>query len=91
MGRRRRASARHIGDAQRMLQQAQSEAPRHPHVLNAVARERLATGDPSGACQALTQAINAEPSNPTLWLNLASALRTLNHHDEEMAAIRRVY
>jgi aspartate beta-hydroxylase len=79
-----------VDDAQRMLREAQLEAPRYPAVLNEVAREKLTAGDPSGACQVLTQAVKDEPSNPSLWLNLAAALRGLNRRDEEMAALQRV-
>ena len=52
--------------------------------------ERLTAGDPSGAYQVLTEAIKDEPSNPSLWLNLAAALRGLDRHDEEMGALQRV-
>ncbi len=63
---------------------------RHPRVLNEVAREKLTAGDPSGAYQVLTEAVKDEPSNPSLWLNLAAALRGLDRHDEEMGALQRV-
>jgi len=59
-------------------------------VLNEAAREKLTAGDPSGACLVLTQAVKDEPSDPSLWLNLAAALRGLNRRDEEMAALQRV-
>ena len=72
------------------LRQAELEAPRHPRVLNEVARERLTAGDPSGAYEILTEAVKDEPSNPSLWLNLAAALRGLDRRDEEMAALQRV-
>ena len=68
----------------------QREAPRHPRVLNEVGRERLTAGDPSGAYQVLTEAVKEEPSDPSLWLNLATALRGLDRRDEEMAALQRV-
>ena len=74
-----------VDDAGRLLRQAELEAPRHPQVLNEVARERLAAGDSLGAYQVLTEAVKAEPSNPSLWLNLAAALRGLDRLDEEMA------
>lgn len=80
----------HVDDAGRLLRQAELEAPRHPRVLNEVALERLTAGDPSGAYQVLTEAIKEEPSNPSLWLNLAAALRGLDRRDEEMAALQRV-
>ena len=80
----------HLDDAGRLLRQAELEAPRHPRVLNEVALERLTAGDPSGAYTVLTEAIKDEPSNPSLWLNLAAALRGLDRHDEEMGALQRV-
>jgi aspartate beta-hydroxylase len=79
-----------VDDAGRLLRQAELEAPRHPQVLNEVAVERLAAGDSLGAYQVLTEAVKAEPSNPSLWLNLAAALRGLARLDEEMAALQRV-
>jgi aspartyl/asparaginyl beta-hydroxylase (cupin superfamily) len=79
-----------VDDAGRLLRQAALEAPRHPRVLNEVARERLTAGDSWGACQVLTEAVKDEPSNPSLWLNLAAALRGLDRHDEEMGALQRV-
>jgi len=79
-----------VDDAARMLRQAQLEAPRHPHVLNEVAREKLTAGDPSSAYEILAQAVTEEPANPSLWLNVAAALRGLNRRDEEMTALQRV-
>ena len=79
-----------VDDAGRLLRQAELEAPRHPRVLNEVGRERLTAGDPLGAYRVLTEAVKDEPSNPSLWLNLAAALRGLDRHDEEMGALQRV-
>ena len=56
----------------------------------AQARQRLTAGDSLGACQVLTEAVKVQPSNPSLWLNLAAALRGLDRHDEEMRALQRV-
>jgi aspartyl/asparaginyl beta-hydroxylase (cupin superfamily) len=79
-----------VDDAGRLLRQAELEAPRHPRVLNEVAQERLTAGDSLGAYQVLTEAVKDEPSNPSLWLNLAAALRGLDRHDDEMGALQRV-
>jgi aspartate beta-hydroxylase len=79
-----------VDDAGRLLRQVELEAPRHPRALNEVARERLTAGDSLGAYQVLTEAVKGEPSNPSLWLNLAAALRGLDRRDEEMAALQRV-
>ncbi|HXQ31058.1 MAG TPA: aspartyl/asparaginyl beta-hydroxylase domain-containing protein [Steroidobacteraceae bacterium] len=77
-------------DADRLLRQAQAEAPRHVTVLNETARRLLLAGNPAGAHQVLAQALEIDPSNSTLRLNLAAALRGLGRSGEEMAAIDQV-
>jgi aspartyl/asparaginyl beta-hydroxylase (cupin superfamily) len=87
------AKARETGrieDAHRLLHEAERGAPGHPRVLNEMGRQRLSAGDAWGAYEVLAQAVKAEPSNPSIWLNLAAALRRLNRREEEMAAIQRV-
>ncbi|MET0498348.1 MAG: aspartyl/asparaginyl beta-hydroxylase domain-containing protein [Steroidobacteraceae bacterium] len=78
------------GEAERLLRQAQLEAPRHPLVLNEIGRGRLMAGDLAGAHEVLTQAVRDEPSDPSIWINLAAALRGLNRREDEMLAIERV-
>jgi aspartate beta-hydroxylase len=77
-------------DAERLLRQAELEAPRHPLVLNEIGRRMLLAGNPAGANEVLEQAVKGDPSNPLLWLNLAAALRGLKRADEEMAALEKV-
>jgi aspartyl/asparaginyl beta-hydroxylase (cupin superfamily) len=76
-------------EAERLLRQAQSEAPRHPLVLNEFGRRMLLAGNPAGAREVLERAVAADPDQPTLWLNLAAALRGLNLPTEEMVALDR--
>src|SRR5438046_8955263 len=76
-------------DAERLLRQAQAEAPRHPLVLNERARQMLAAGNPAGAHELLEQALKGAPSHTSLWINLAAALRGLNRVDEEMVALEK--
>jgi aspartate beta-hydroxylase len=76
--------------ADRLVRQAEAEAPRHPLVLNETACRLLIKGDAAGANVLLKQAIIQDPSQATLWLNLAVALRGLNRTVEEMAAIGQV-
>ncbi|HTS22630.1 MAG TPA: aspartyl/asparaginyl beta-hydroxylase domain-containing protein [Casimicrobiaceae bacterium] len=76
-------------DGERLLRQAQTEAPQHPLVLNEIARHMLAAGDPAGARQLLERALQSAPSVTSLWLNLAAALRGLGRADEEMAAVEK--
>ncbi|HEV7357833.1 MAG TPA: tetratricopeptide repeat protein, partial [Steroidobacteraceae bacterium] len=77
-------------EADRLVRQAEAEAPRHPLVLNETARRLLMSGDAAGAHGLLTQAVSQDSTNPSIWLNLAAALRGLKRADEEMAAIDRV-
>jgi aspartate beta-hydroxylase len=77
-------------EADRLVRQAEAEAPRHPLVLNETARRLLMSGDAGGAHALLTQAVSQDSSNPSIWLNLAAALRGLKRADEEMAAIDKV-
>jgi aspartate beta-hydroxylase len=77
-------------DAERLLRQAEAEAPGHPLVLNEIARRMLLAGNPAGAYEVLEQAIKGDPSDPSMWLNLAAALRGLKRGDEEMAALAKV-
>jgi aspartyl/asparaginyl beta-hydroxylase (cupin superfamily)/Tfp pilus assembly protein PilF len=76
--------------AERMLQQAEAEAPAHPLVQNMIAGRMLRAGNLPGAKALLEQAVGADPANPMLWLNLAGALRGLGHADAEMAALDKL-
>ena len=60
-----------------------------PQALNEIGRRRLLAGDPAGARQVLEQAAKAAPEQPTIWLNLAAALRGLNRMDEELLALNK--
>ena len=77
-------------DVSRLLRQAELEAPQHPLVLNEIGRRMLTAGDPARAYEVLSQAVTEAPSNTSLLINLAAALRGLDRHDEEMAALHRV-
>jgi aspartyl/asparaginyl beta-hydroxylase (cupin superfamily) len=79
-----------VQEADRLVRQAEAEAPRHPLVLNESARRLLVSGDVAGARALLLQAVSADPSHASIWLNLAAALRGLKLADEEMAAIDKV-
>lgn len=59
-------------------------------MLNETAQHLLMRGDAAGAHALLKQAVTEDPSQATLWLNLAAALRGLNLPDDEMAAIDQV-
>jgi aspartate beta-hydroxylase len=77
-------------EGERLVRQAEAEAPRHPVVLNEIAKRKLLAGDPAGALTLLEAGLAALPDHPGLTLNLATALRGLGRHDEELAALNRV-
>ena len=81
------AAGGRMQEADRLVRQAEAEAPRHPLVLNETARRLLLSGDAAQAHALLTQAVSQDSSNASVWLNLAAALRGLKRADEEMAAI----
>jgi aspartyl/asparaginyl beta-hydroxylase (cupin superfamily) len=74
-------------EADRLVRQAEAEAPRHPLVLNETARRLLLSGDAAGAYALLKQAVGEDASHASIWLNLAAALRGLKRAEEELAAI----
>jgi len=77
-------------EAQRLLARAEGISSTHPLVLNARAIDLLQTGNLARARQLFEQATQAEPKNPALWMNLATALRGLDLRDEEEQALARV-
>ena len=77
-------------DAERLLRQAEAEAPRHPLVLSEIARRMCLTGNWSGAREVLEQAVKTDPSQPCLWLGLAAAYRGLKCPEDEMAALDKL-
>jgi aspartate beta-hydroxylase len=79
-----------VQEADQLVRQAEAEAPRHPLVLNETARRLLMRGDAAGAHGLLKQAVTLDPSQASIWLNLAVALRGLKLADEELAAIDKV-
>jgi aspartyl/asparaginyl beta-hydroxylase (cupin superfamily) len=77
-------------EALSFLAQAQSMAPEHALVLNEAGLQKLHAGDPSAARPLFERAVQKEGKSPTLWLNLASALRKLNLLDDELKALERL-
>ncbi len=76
-------------EAARLVRQAELESPQHPLVLNEIGQRMLLSGDLLRAHQLFVQAVRGDSSNPSLWINLAAALRGLNRRDEEMQALER--
>jgi aspartate beta-hydroxylase len=86
----RAAAAGQRDEAARLLSQAEAAAPGHPMVLNARAVERLQAADAAGALALLERAVAVDSGNPSLWMNLATALRALGRIDEEERALLSV-
>jgi len=76
--------------AERLLRQAEAEAPAHPLVQNQIAARMARAGNLTGAKAVLEQALKVDPANSSLWFNLAAALRGLGRADEELAALEKL-
>jgi aspartyl/asparaginyl beta-hydroxylase (cupin superfamily) len=77
-------------EAKRLLARAETAAPEHPLVLNALAIDELQGGNAVRARELLERATRADANNPSLWMNLATALRSLEALDAEDEALRKV-
>jgi aspartate beta-hydroxylase len=87
------AAARQRGDPQaelNLLTKALAGAPGDPRILNRLGTHGLANGDPVRARANFTAAAEAEPGEPTLWVNVATACRMLGDDEGERAALAQV-
>jgi aspartate beta-hydroxylase len=84
------AAAGQRDESQKLLARAAGLAPDHALVLNARAIDLLQAGNAAGARELFERAITREPGNPSLQLNLAAALRSLDLHDAEEKALQSV-
>ena len=85
-------AARQRGDAheeRRLLDEALAAAPGDPRILNAIGTHGLANGNPAGARTSFAAAAAADPSEATLWINLATANRMLADDEGERMALDR--
>jgi aspartate beta-hydroxylase len=74
-------------EAGRLIGQAQTLAPEHPLVLNALGMRALNSGDASGARRILEKAVRVAPDLPALYFSLALTCRALSDAEAEMAAL----
>src|SRR5688572_21382317 len=74
-------------EAGRLIGQAQSLAPEHPLVLNALGMRALNAGDASGARRTMERAVRVAPDMPALHFSLALACRALQDSVAELAAL----
>ncbi|MBV9991779.1 MAG: aspartyl/asparaginyl beta-hydroxylase domain-containing protein [Alphaproteobacteria bacterium] len=77
-------------EAQRLMRQAEMEAPNHPRVLNEAGLRKLNAGDPAGALALFEQVVAGEPDSPELLFNYASTLRRLDRVDEAAEIVDRL-
>jgi aspartyl/asparaginyl beta-hydroxylase (cupin superfamily) len=77
-------------EASRLLAQCRAIQPDHALVRNLAAQLQLQAGAVAEALTELEFAVQKEPSNPAIWLNLASCHRALGRRDEELAALQQV-
>jgi len=76
-------------DAERLLRQAEAEAPRHPLVLVKIAARLLRDGKSAQAAGLLKDAAENDSTSPEVWFHYATALRDLGRPDEAIAALDR--
>ena len=79
----------HAAEELRLLEEAVALAPGNPRVLNARGARALTDGDARTATEFFGRAANADPGEPILWMNLASATRLAGDADGERAALER--
>jgi aspartate beta-hydroxylase len=76
-------------EAARLIAEASALAPSDPRVLNALGLQALRANDPAIARPLLEQAVETEPREPVLWLNLAQCRRMQADGAGEIAALNQ--
>jgi aspartyl/asparaginyl beta-hydroxylase (cupin superfamily) len=77
-------------DADRLIRQAEREAPRHPLVLNEAALRMLRSGNAAGAHAVLEELAKTTPASPEVLFSLATAFKALNRLDDALATLDRL-
>lgn len=85
----RAAAAGNARDADQLLGQAQSFAPDHPSVLNALAMRALQDGDFASGRHYMEHAVDIDPNAPLLWFHLALMCRGQRDIAAETRALER--
>ncbi|NTS64857.1 aspartyl/asparaginyl beta-hydroxylase domain-containing protein [Sphingomonas sp. HHU CXW] len=89
-GARRAREAGDLSAEQRLLERALAAAPTDARVLNAVGMQALAAHDGERARDLFVQASTADPGQPVLLLNVATAQRMIGDTAAERAALDEV-
>lgn len=82
--------ARRPAEAERALQQALALGPGEPQALNLLGLIALEQGRHADARRHFLEATKADPREPALWMNVASAERGLGSGEGERAALDHV-
>jgi aspartate beta-hydroxylase len=86
------ARARQRGDTReevRLLKAVVEIDPDQPDALNTLGMRALAQGEAAAAAGWFERAARADPTEPALWLNVASARRALGDDEGELASLER--
>jgi aspartate beta-hydroxylase len=82
-------AAGRISESDQLLANAAQRAPNHPAVLNELGVRMMARGVADQAQLLFSRAASANPSQPSIWANLASSLKALGRRVEEFDAIEK--
>lgn len=74
----------------RALEAALALAPGDPRILNTMGTNKLTGGDPAAAQQYFEAAAAADPKEPALWINVATASRGMGDDTRERTALENV-
>jgi aspartate beta-hydroxylase len=83
------AAAGRMPESDQILANIAQRAPNHPAVLNELGVRMMGRGAADQAQLLFSRAISANPSQPAIWANLASSLKTLGRRTEELDAIEK--
>jgi aspartyl/asparaginyl beta-hydroxylase (cupin superfamily) len=78
-----------LADAVKLVDMALARAPQHPVVLNAAGGFLLRADRPAQARDLYLRAATIEPKSPVLWLNLATACRSVGDVSSESMALQK--
>jgi aspartate beta-hydroxylase len=74
-------------ESDQLLANVAQRAPHHPAILNELGVRMMARGAADQAQLLFSRAAAANPSQPSIWANLASSLKALGRRIEELDAI----
>ena len=82
-------AAGRMSESDQLLANVAQRAPNHPAVLNELGVRMMARGVADQAQLLFSRAASANPSQPSIWANLATSLKALGRRVEEFDAIEK--